>query len=260
MLRRYLLLYYGSLCVCIPQRAFCIWGVFARGFWLLQYGSLDLSAMQIHPSNKSQCALKSILYSADQSLVLYLLLLQCIPQVQYSAVCRSFLSVVFAVWPHISLIGSVLGDPFPSSSTLTQHSAMSWVADSAVLSALCDAVQCLWGLGGFSRGGDTRALLPVHCSELQCTIASALKCTTVHWWWHTCAIRGEQQLSALHYQRPDIEATILILADITSSSNKLASLLNISRFWAENKRKKEMEDSLKNLHCRISELQEKLTM
>ena len=106
--------------------------------------------MQIHPSNKSQCALKSILYSADQSLVLYLLLLQCISQVQYSAVLRSFLSVVFAVWPHISLIGSVLGDPFPSSSIYnTVHSAVSSVAALYALSCSFSTMQCnvfgAWG-------------------------------------------------------------------------------------------------------------------
>ena len=54
-----------------------------------------------------QCALKSLLYSADQSRVLYLLLLQCIPQVQSSAVLRPISSVVFAVQPFISHIAVV---------------------------------------------------------------------------------------------------------------------------------------------------------
>ena len=88
------------------------------------------------------------------------------------------------------------------------------------------AMQC----NVFGARGDF-LVVGTHVRYYQCS-CSALQCKQC--WWHTCAIRGEQQLSALHYQGPDIEATILIAADITSSSNRLANLYKISRFLAEN--------------------------
>ena len=92
--------------------------------------------------------------------------------------CRSFLSVVFAVWPHISLIGSVLGDPFPSSSiyNTAQCDVMSCRLCSAFCIVRCSAMSL--GLGGiFSWWGHTCAIT----SALQWTKVYYCQCTKVHY-------------------------------------------------------------------------------
>ena len=113
-------------------------------------------------------------------------------------------------------------------------------------------------------GGSFRLLFTAHCPAMGCFSHCAPaweRCSAMSWglsgdflvvathvryyqratvqyaatllhWWHTCAIRGEHQLSAPH-QRPDIEATILP-GDITSSSN--GNLKNIGKFLKENLR------------------------
>ena len=116
--------------------------------------------------------------------------------------CRSFSSVVFAVWPHISLIGCVfLGGSFSSSSysTVQQCHELRTVRRS----------EMSLGLGGiFSRWGHT------------CAITSALQCSGGG---DTRALLGGNSNCLLYIrEKPDIEATIL-LPDITSSSDRLES-------------------------------------
>ena len=155
-------------------------GFIARPLW--QCGS-TIHPKTYFPVTSFHCSASSVVQCILSSAVL--IILEC-------CICCAA--------SHLSYRSCVLGWGILFLNFYQQHTVIS------ALSIVHCAVQCLFGAwGGFSRGGDTRALLPVHYTALQ--------------WWHTCAIRGEQQLSAFH-QRPDIEATIL-LPDITSSSDRL---------------------------------------
>ena len=103
-----------------------------------------------------------------------------------------------------------------------QCTAMSCFSHCAQALERCSAMS--WGLSG------DFLVVATHVRYYQ--RATVQYAATLLHWWHTCAIRGEHQLSAPH-QRPDIEATILP-GDITSSSN--GNLKNIGKFLKENLR------------------------
>ena len=135
--------------------------------------------------------------------------------------------VLYLLCSLISLLSAVSWGILSSSlySTVRRHE---------LLFPLCSnlrTMQCnvLGAFGGFSRGA-------THVRYYQ--RATVQYAATLLHWWHTCAIRGEHQLSAPH-QRPDIEATILP-GDITSSSN--GNLKNIGKFLKENLRPENLFD------------------